>query len=78
MGQYDPLGLASAFLVRLKLLMRQVCREDGSVTGWDEPVSPEVREKFLAILREMKELRNLAFPRSIKPASWDPSRKPML
>ena len=78
MGQYDPLGLVSVFLIRLKLLMRDVSQEDGQVAGWDDPVPPGIREDFIGVLKEMKSLREVSFPRSIKPATWRKDAKPTL
>ena len=78
MGQYDPLGLVSVFLVRLKLLMREVSQEDGQVAGWDDPVPPGIRDDFVGVLKEMKNLRKVSFPRSIKPATWRKDTKPIL
>ena len=78
MGQYDLLGLVSVFLIRLKLLMRSVSQEDGQVAAWDDPVSPEVHDAFVEIMKEMKQLREVSFPRSIKPATWRKDIKPTL
>jgi hypothetical protein len=78
MGQYDLLGLVSVFLIRLKLLMRSICQEDGQVADWDDPVHPEVHNSFVEIMKEMKELREVSFPRSIKPATWREDKLPTL
>jgi hypothetical protein len=78
MGQYDLLGLVSVFLIRLKLLMRSICQEDGQVADWDDPVHPEVHDSFVEIMKEMKELREVSFPRSIKPTTWRGDKLPTL
>ena len=78
MGQYDLLGLVSVFLIRLKLLMRNVSQEDGQVAAWDDPVPPEVQDAFVEIMKEMKQLREVSFPRSIKPATWRKDMMPTL
>ena len=41
-GQFDPIGLLSPYLVQLKMLMRDVCNEEGEVkaTSWDAEVPP--------------------------------------
>jgi len=78
MGQYDLLGLVSVFLIRLKLLMRDVSHEDGHVVDWDDPVSPDVQDAFVEIMKEMKNLRQVSFPRSLKPATWRKDMLPIL
>jgi hypothetical protein len=66
-GQYDPMGLLSAYTVKFKLLMRNLSQENGRVIGWDEELPPAVAEEFKATLRDLKELREVTFPRSIQP-----------
>jgi hypothetical protein len=66
-GQYDPLGLLSPYTIRLKLLMRGMAQESGKVTGWDEEVPAAVADDFKGILEDMKVLRDITFPRSIRP-----------
>jgi hypothetical protein len=66
-GQYDPLGLLSPNTIRLKLLMRGMAQESGKVTGWDEEVPATVASDFKGILEDMKALRDITFPRSIRP-----------
>jgi len=76
-GQYDPVGLLAPYLVQFKIVMRDLCAEDGKVKGWDEPVSDNIREAFLRVLEGLKELRLISFPRSIYPAT-DPIGPPTL
>ena len=40
-GQYDPLGLLSPYTVQLKIVMHDLCSEDGKVMGWDDPAPAE-------------------------------------
>lgn len=67
MGQYDLLGLASVFLIRLKLVMRDLSGEDGRSLGWDDPVPDDVRKRFVKILDQMKDMMSLRFPRCVIP-----------
>ena len=49
-AQYDPLGLLAPYLIQMKIVMRNLCAEDGSVKGWDEPVSEPVNNSFKKVL----------------------------
>ena len=46
-GQYDPLGLLSPYTIQLKLVMCDLCSEDGKVVGWDDPAPKATVEKCL-------------------------------
>ena len=78
LGQFDLLGLASIFLIRLKLLMRDLSGEDGKKLGWDEPVEDDIRERFVNILDMLGEIRRLQFPRCFKPPDRDLTQQPDL
>jgi hypothetical protein len=77
-SQYDLLGLLSVYLIKLKLLMRDLSLESGQVAAWDEAIPDGIKKDFMAILMDMKALKEITFPRSIKPASWDIMKKPIL
>jgi hypothetical protein len=47
--------------------MRGMAQESGKVTGWDEEVPAAVADDFKVILEDMKALRDITFPRSIRP-----------
>jgi hypothetical protein len=70
MTLFDPLGLALVFLIKLKLLMRELSSEAGQVTDWDSPVPDVIKEEFIKIIKEIKDLRDVSFKRSIKPTNW--------
>jgi hypothetical protein len=76
-GQYDPLGLVSPYMVKLKLLMRKLTKEDGKVTHWDTPVSPTISEDFKQVILGLAKVREITFPRSIQP-SKRPGKPPIL
>ena len=78
LGQFDLLGLASVFLIRLKLLMRDLSGEDGKKYGWDSAVSGSVRDRFVNLLEMLKDIQDLRFPRCIKPAGYKKDNKPDL
>jgi hypothetical protein len=57
-SQYDPLGLLSIYMVRWKLLRRQVTL-NGKIAGWESTLDPEEEEEFQTHLRDMDELRGI-------------------
>ena len=78
LGQFDLLGLASVFFVRLKLLMRDLAGQEGQKYGWDE-ILPEVyRQKFVSLMSLLEEVRHLRFPRSLSFQDRDPAANPDL
>jgi hypothetical protein len=76
-AQYDPLGLLAPYMIRLKMVMRDLCSEEGKVSGWDEPAPESVVEKFKVVVMGLSKIREISFPRTIKPAGLV-SRAPML
>jgi hypothetical protein len=65
-SQYDPLGLLSVYTVKWKLLMRKVTLK-GKEGGWESPLDKEEEEEFRQLLRDLKELRKIRFPRCVQP-----------
>jgi hypothetical protein len=65
-SQYDPLGLLSMYMVQWKLLMRKVTLK-GKEGGWETPLDKEEEGEFRQLLRDLKELRELRFPRCVRP-----------
>ena len=63
-GIYDPIGLLCPFVLKAKLLLRDIT---SAGAGWDEPLSEEDREKWLKFFRDMFDLNKITFPRSLKP-----------
>ena len=78
LGQFDLLGLASVFFIRLKLLMRELSNEEGSKLGWDEKVADDIRERFVEVLTMLHEVKTLKFPRCVKPSGVDEEYLPDL
>ena len=63
-GIFDPVGLLTPFIIKGKILMRQLWVAG---TDWDDPVLVEMRQKWVAFFKEMFELTQLSFKRSVKP-----------
>ena len=72
-GIYDPLGLATPFIIRAKLLLRNFSIEN---VGWDDPMSAKTREDWISFFIEMFDMEVITFRRCIK--SKDAIGKPVL
>ncbi len=75
-SQYDLLGLLSVYMVKWKLLMRKMTLK-GKEGGWESPLDKEEEEEFRQLLRDLKELREIRFPRCMQPLEGQFAR-PML
>ncbi len=75
-SQYDPLGLLSMYMVKWKLLMRKVTLK-GKERNWETPLDKEEEEEFRQLLRDLKELREIRFPRCVQPLEGQ-FKRPML
>ena len=58
---FDPVGFASAFLIRAKIGLQELWRQGFE---WDEDLPLEVQQKWIAFFREMKDLNKASFQRS--------------
>ena len=67
-GIYDPLGLISPFIIKGKILLRFLWLSDSKI-DWDEEISEEMRLKWINFFKEMFELSNVLFHRSVKPVN---------
>ena len=76
MSQFDLLGLASVFMVRLKLTMRELSKENTAGLKWDDPIPDDEKVKFIQLLTMLIELKDLRFPRSLIPTDADDSLNP--
>ena len=65
-SMYDPIGLLAPFIVKAKILMRQLWIGESKGLGWDDPVMPERREEWCTFFREMMDLESRCFPRCLK------------
>ncbi|XP_043209587.1 uncharacterized protein LOC122374727 [Amphibalanus amphitrite] len=57
---FDPLGLVSPFILRGKLLLRELCREG---CGWDDPVPSDVADAWKEWMESMLALKIVSVPR---------------
>ena len=57
---FDPIGILSPFVIRLKILFQQLCLEH---VDWDEELQGEMRSKFLSYLSELPTLNQICIPR---------------
>ena len=78
LAQYDMLGLASVFTIRLKLVMRSLVAEEGALMKWDDPVPRKVRDEFLIILQQLLQVKSIMFPRDVVHPLWDVTKPPDL
>jgi hypothetical protein len=54
------------YMVRWKLLMRKVTLK-GKEGGWESLLDKEEEDKIRQLLRDLKELREIRFPRCVQP-----------
>ena len=64
MGQYDPLGMLSPLLLKVKLMMRELY--GASYTGsWDDPLPPAHQEKWVSFITSALQIEAFRVPRSV-------------
>lgn len=66
-GIYDPLGLATPFTVRAKMLMRKLWLGGAKSLDWDDPMPEVMRDEWIQFFVELFEMEKVKFPRCIKP-----------
>ena len=59
---YDPIGFATAFLIRAKIGMQELWQMG---VNWDDVLSPELQAKWMKFFEELKELNEVSFPRGL-------------
>lgn len=64
---YDPLGFVAPFLLTGKGVLQEMCRHG---TGWDDPITDELRPKWESWKRDLANLENVNIPRSYTPADF--------
>ena len=57
---FDPLGLISPFVVKLKILFQTLCAES---VAWDEPLQDGALDQWNCFMSEARALRQLSVPR---------------
>ena len=70
-GVYDPLGLATPFTVRAKMMLRRLNQLN---LDWDDPIPAEERDEWIKFFAELFDMEKIRFARSTKPdgAKGDP------
>ena len=61
---YDPIGFATALVIRAKIGMQQLW-EMGY--DWDQDLPPEICQKWIELFKELQELNGVTFPRCLTP-----------
>ena len=62
---YDPLGLATPYIVKGRMLMQELTRLR---LGWDEPVPAEVKTDWIRWLAGLQQLKEVKVPRCLTPS----------
>ena len=73
---YDPLGLAGAFTVRAKILMRELWGIENKL-GWDDAIPERHKQYWKQFCQDMLEMNNIKFKRCVKPKDAA-NKQPML
>ena len=63
---YDPLGFVAPVTIQGKLFLRKI---SPTTADWDEPVSPEHQDEWIAWKESLKHLRDVKVPRTYSTAS---------
>ena len=66
-GIYDPLGLATPYVVKAKLMMRRLWTGEEKSLGWDDPIPEELRCQWGQFFKELFAMEDISFERCIKP-----------
>ena len=64
---FDPLGLISPYVLEGKRIMQAICKASSS---WDEPLAPELAQRFHAWVNTLDFLKNVEIPRCVKPSTF--------
>ena len=77
-GLFDPLGLIAPFIIRAKILMRQLWLGENKPLGWDDPITTTLQSLWHALFLDMFEVENIYFKRCIKPIDVSTERPVLL
>ena len=59
---YDPVGLASAFIIRAKIGIQHLWQLG---IGWDQELQPAIQDQWTRLFQEMMKLNEVSFPRGL-------------
>ena len=62
---YDPLGLASAVTIKARIALQNIWK--AKQFDWDDPLPDEMSDTWKQLFREIESLKNVEFPRCLKP-----------
>ena len=66
-GIFDPLGLASPFTIKAKMLMRKLWMHEAKDLGWDDPLPANCSMDWINFFTEIFEMETFKFKRCIRP-----------
>ena len=61
---YDPLGLASPFVLKARRIVQNLCR---TKIGWDEPIPEMEREQWIQWVSDLQAMDKICVPRCLQP-----------
>ena len=67
---YDPLGFIAPFVLPVKKLLQDLCRE--SILGWDDEIPEDYRHRFAKWLNDIPLLQHINVQRCLKPSHFGP------
>ena len=59
---FDPLGVASPVTIRGRILLQDVCKTQNK---WDETLNSEVEKRYAPWIKELEEVKQIVFSRSL-------------
>ncbi|XP_070548332.1 uncharacterized protein [Ptychodera flava] len=62
---FDPIGFATAFLIRAKIGMQHLWLQG---IDWDQELSQQMQHQWMKLFQEMTDLNNVSFSRCLTPA----------
>ena len=65
---YDPLGLASPFIMTARRIVQELCKQKAE---WDEPIPHEQREKWKQWIEALPSMTEIQVPRCMQPSAAD-------
>ena len=67
-GICHPMGLVAPFTVRAKIMLRKLWGRDEKL-DWDDAMPERLRREWVTFFKELFELKEVEFPRCIKPSN---------
>ena len=61
---YDPLGLASPFVLIARRIVQSLCQEK---VGWDDPIPEKEKEQWERWIDGLRDMKRISVPRCIQP-----------